>query len=156
VQSAAIHSPTVPRTLTLGGNEYPVHVPCDKRHVFGYVCILQWFMENKTSCPLCRCEFDIDRETGHPSEPKEVRDRRIAAREASVTPVRDDGWHIINQSDLMPGELEDEAEPIAVGEDQADAEHDNRELGLQELAEGRRYIHQEADELIRQESGYRE
>lgn len=60
-------------------SEFPVHLPCDNRHVFGASCILIWFRDNST-CPVCRCEFHIDRQTGGPWETREERAHRIAGR----------------------------------------------------------------------------
>jgi hypothetical protein len=60
-------------------SEFPVHLPCDTRHTFGSRCILSWLRDNST-CPIYRCEFHIDRETGGPGETSEERAHRIAGR----------------------------------------------------------------------------
>lgn len=60
-------------------SEFPVHLPCDNRHVFGASCILVWLRDNST-CPVCRCEFHVDREMGGSWETREERAHRIAGR----------------------------------------------------------------------------
>ncbi|OBT78259.1 hypothetical protein VF21_02973 [Pseudogymnoascus sp. 05NY08] len=69
-------------------SEFPVYLPCDHRHIFGASCILRWMNDNST-CPVCRCEFNIDRETGGPWETGEERARRIADRPRSEVRIVD-------------------------------------------------------------------
>lgn len=74
-------------------SEFPVYLPCDPRHILGASCALLWLRDNST-CPMCRCEFHIDRETGGPGETREERVRRIADRPRSEVGIVDEGPEI--------------------------------------------------------------
>ncbi|OBT54997.1 hypothetical protein VE04_05335 [Pseudogymnoascus sp. 24MN13] len=122
-------------------SEFPVHLPCDHRHIFGVSCILRWLNDNST-CPVCRCEFNIDRETGGPWETSEERARRIAARPRSEVRIVDEELQFADWSDSsMPGGLDGEAQDGGVAR-----VRDNI------ATERRRAIELEVDELIREES----
>lgn len=133
--------------------EFPVYLPCDTRHIFGGSCILKWLWNNST-CPVCRCEFHIDRKTGGPGETDEERARRIADGPRSEVRIVDEGPEIANLSDNSVSEdLDNEAQGDEVGETGDNIEIANRYFSLQVIEERRRDIELQVDELIREESG---
>ncbi|OBT60468.1 hypothetical protein VE03_10170 [Pseudogymnoascus sp. 23342-1-I1] len=97
-------------------SEFPVYLPCDHRHVFGVSCVLRW-LKNNSTCPICRCEFHIDRETGGPWETGEERARRIANRPISETRITNEGQEIIADwsDNSMREDLNAEAQDGEVG-----------------------------------------
>lgn len=91
---------------------------------------------------MCRCEFNIDRETGGPWETSEERARRIADRPRSEVKIVDEELQFADWSDSsMPGGLDGEAQ-------------DGEVAGVRDniATERRRAIELEVDEFIREES----
>lgn len=122
-------------------SEFPVYLPCDHRHIFGASCILRWLNDNST-CPVCRCEFHIDRETGGPGETGEERARRIADRPRSEVRIVDGELDFADWSEnSMPRDLDGEAQDVEVVE-----------AGDNIATQRRRDIELQVDELIREES----
>lgn len=128
-------------------SEFPVYLPCDHRHVFGVSCVLRCLRDN-SKCPICRCEFHIDRETGGPWETGEERACRIANRSRSEAGVISEGQDIADWSDnSMPRDLS-EAQYAEVGETA-----DNIEAVYRNFSS---HIELQVDELIRDELRNRE
>jgi hypothetical protein len=91
---------------------------------------------------VCRCEFNIDRETGGPWETGEERARRIADRPRSEVRIVDGELEFADWSDSsMPRGLDGEAQDGGIGE-----------AGDNIATQRRRDIELQGDELIRGES----
>jgi len=37
--------------------EFPVQLPCNEKHIFGRICLENWFMTKTLNCPTCRADL---------------------------------------------------------------------------------------------------